>query len=399
MSGEAVRVTSASELLEALQGAAKVVEVVDELRDLPTLRLARGQTLRGTSRRARLHFARGADGVALAGDNVLEHLAIAAAPRRRAVFLASTAAEPVSGCIALRDLIVTGQIECLLAEQDDLRHLELVRIDVAAADVVDRLERPSGNGVACLQGAVAIWNRTTVSRELTLRVDAVRIGAPGVPVRGGGLFVAGFADGAGGQVRAESVQVQAVYCDSGLGASDRSTICGGVFILPGVRVERVECDGPQVSLGANAVPIDNWGDVVNWLVNGPVTTHGPNAVAIVNAGRLGTLDVRGKVETFADGARACAVYGPAEHIRLADVRTRGAGATGIHIVSRVGHLEVNGLLDVRGVAGIGMVKGRLERLQADGVHIEAGGCVDRLAVPNVRLADPEGQPVRVDAAA
>jgi hypothetical protein len=73
------------------------------------------------------------------------------------------------------------------------------------------------------------------------------------------------------------------YIDSTLEESAEATICAGMFVLPGARVDLVECEGDYVTIGRNAVSIDNWGDVENWTVDGNVCTHGPNAVALGKA--------------------------------------------------------------------------------------------------------------------
>lgn len=399
MSKKSIRVENERDLVAAVSGGAGDIEVRGTLRDLPTIRLSRGQCLRAASPEARLQFAAGAEGIGLAGDNELTGLSIATDLERRAIYIGSTNAAAVLGQIVLRDLVLEGQLQCMLAGHDRLRSLLLSRVTVTAADATGRSERPHGNGVSCLQGAVTVWNRATQDHELLLRIDGLEIGSPGAPVRGSGLFVAGAGAAGSGRVRADLVRMGAVYCDSGLSPSETQTICGGTFILPGAKVIRLLSHGAQTTFGPNAVSIDNWGEVTEWIVDGGVTTHGPNAVAVVNAGELGRLEFRDVIETFGDGARACAIYGPAADLRFGGIRTHGSAAAGIHIVDRVGRLEVGELLDIQGRSGIGMVKGRMERLQADGVHIERGGHVATLVVPNVRLADPGALAIRDDARA
>lgn len=390
-----VRAASPRELVAAVAGSAPLIEVTGELTELPTLRLARGQVLRAAEGGARLGFSAGNDGIGLAGENEVTGVAIETDPARRAIFVTTSRAQPAAGRIALRDLLIAGQLECRLDGDDRIDALDITRVHLRAADTIARTDRPQGNGVACLQGAITVWNRIP-GHELRLAIEDVSIGAPDAPVRGGGVFIAGTVGPGGSRIWAQHVRIGAVYCDSTLPASETGVICGGTFVLPGARVVQLESSGPQVSFGANAVPIDNWGEIDEWIVGGAVTTHGPNAVAIVNAGRLGRLEVRAGVETFGDGARACAVYGPAALIRLASVTTHGAGAAGIHIVSEVGRLEVPGLLTIRGRSGAAMVKGQIETLAADGVHIGRAGRVGSVAVPCIELADPAGMPVRDD---
>lgn len=385
--------SSARELEAAVACGAALIEVAGVFRELPTLQLSCGQSLRAAPAGARLAFARGNDGLGLPGNNEIAGIAIETDVARRALLVSSSPPQPAAGRIVLRDLSVSGQVECRLDGDDRIDRLDLVRVHVRAADTTARADRPHGNGVTCLQGAITVWNRNR-GHELRLGIDDVSIGAPDAPVRGSGIFIGGTAGLGGGRIRAQHVRMGAVYCDSTLTASETTLISGGTLVLPGTRIVRIESFGPQMTFGANAVPIDNWAEIDEWIVNGDVTTHGPNAIAIVNAGRLGSIAVHGHVETFGDGARACSIYGPAALISLASVTTHGAGAAGIHLMSEVGRLEVPGGLTIRGRSGAAMVQGRIQTLAADGVHVARTGRVGFLAVPRIEIADPAGTLVR-----
>src|SRR5580658_2275957 len=79
-------VSSVSELFAALRdGEVKVITVSEDLSDVPSLRLAPGQTLRGGKEAPTIRFRVGQDGVQLSSDNQVSELVLICDVSRRAI--------------------------------------------------------------------------------------------------------------------------------------------------------------------------------------------------------------------------------------------------------------------------------------------------------------------------
>jgi hypothetical protein len=396
-----VTVSTVPDLLTALAAKSCQVRVSGVLHRVPGLQLLPGQALIGGAGGAdALNFAADTDGIAVTANNSVSQLTLKTDPTARCLYLASRRTDANRGTIALADLQATGQLQFLFDDSTQAARLEIARVHVTAADTRHRRLRPVGNGVQCLQGAVTVWNRAQQENELEVAIDTLSIGSAGTRrVMGSGLMVSGLGSSGGGRVRLKPASLGAIHIDSGLRRGSRATICGGVFILFGVDVERIDCAGSQVSHGPNAVPIDNWGSVQTWCVEGDITTHGPNAVAVVNAGVLRKLDIRGRIDTYGDGARGCAIYGPTGECHVRAICTRGKAATGVQICDVLEYLSVERGIEIRGKAGTAMVKGQLVNMNADGIHLEAGGRLSQSKIAYISLADSAGLAVRDEALA
>ena len=153
----AVTVGGVQELLAAVDAGVSDIRVSGTLTDVPSLRLSPGQSLTGTSDADAICFTAGADGIAVTSGNRLSRLTLRTGPRLRCIHLA-TDRKPanVDAELVFQDLRTTGQLQLIF---DDHRRAALVRIGrvhVEAADTRSRRQRPAGNGVSCLQGAITI---------------------------------------------------------------------------------------------------------------------------------------------------------------------------------------------------------------------------------------------------
>jgi hypothetical protein len=82
-----IQVTSSEELLAAMAAGTKLIEVSGILRDLPSLRLASGQSLAGDGDGCTLLFADGEDGIELTANNTVIGLKLVTQLTLRALFI------------------------------------------------------------------------------------------------------------------------------------------------------------------------------------------------------------------------------------------------------------------------------------------------------------------------
>ena len=383
-------VETAQNLLDALSVGIEDIAIRGRIGSLPTLRLARGQRLRGVDAQASLGFE--ADGIALTADNRVESLGLVSPPFRRAVQLAVASGE--RGTLVLANLACQGTIQLIFEDETASSNVSIQAVSVAKADARAQQPRPEAHGVSVLAGALTVWNRSSRSSRINLLMSGVEIGTPDRPVLGTGLLLAGSLEPSGGQVSATAINVGRVYAHSGLSERETAIVAGGVFILHGVKIDRLLCTGSIVTHGANAVPIDNWGSVETWRVMGDAISYGPSAVGFVNVGRLDTLDVRGAIETFGEGARGCAIYSPTGTVRAHTIRTHGDAATGVQVGGQLDRLELTDGIYTEGGTGVGLSKGKMIRSPADAIHIEREGHLKELISTQIQTRSSDALRLR-----
>src|SRR6266540_2514856 len=122
-----------------------------------SLQLLPGQQLAGSAPDAVLVFAGDVDGVRLSRDNDVEGLRIQVDPDRRAIYNDSSVDE--LGTIRLAAVTATGQVQVLARGRVRGGHVVVDGLNILAADVRDRAERPALLGVGALQGAFTLWNQ------------------------------------------------------------------------------------------------------------------------------------------------------------------------------------------------------------------------------------------------
>ena len=375
------RVRTRDELIEATRDAGVVDIVVDgRIHDVPTLPLLPGQRLCGGTDDAAIVFVEGIDGVLLSSDNAVRDLSVHVSPVYRAVFN-DTGVHDL-GHIELINVTATGQVQLLASDRVRAGHVEIHGLDVIAADVRDRPDRPKGFGVEVLQGAFTLWNMQTDDTVIiTADVGGLSAGRVGAPVLGGGIFVSGANADGGGRVDARRIETDAIYSDGKIEAGTADRITGGVFTSHGAHVEVVRNRGPVVTYGTNDMALDNWGVVDRWIAEEKITTFGPSAIAFVNFGPINHLKIDAPIETFGTGARGFNVF--AGTVTLAEfdrIVTHAGGAAGIQFDQPIGRLHVRRGIETFGGVGPTLVKGVIMQQPAIALSIKPGGSAQEIVV-------------------
>ena len=355
--------------------------VVDgEISGAPSLRLAPGQQLAGKRDGATVTFAGGTDGVQLSSDNEVARLRLHADPSRRAVFNDTTIGH--LGTLRLLGVGAVGQVQLLARDQVGAGNVVVDGLDVSAADLRNRAERPELLGVGVMQGAFTLWNMQSDSVVvITADLRGISAGRESSPVRGSGVFVAG-AGNSGSRLDVSILDTGPVYTDSGLAEGTHDTISGGVFVVYDCHVQQVHNGGPVTTHGVNGMVLDNWGEVDRWVAEAPLTSYGPSGVGFVNFGAISTLRIEAVIETHGVGARGFNVYrlddytGPTvENAEFDRIVTHADAAIGIQVGQPIGHLVVRDGIETRGGAGDSLVRGVITRLEAHALSVQPGGRV------------------------
>lgn len=365
-------VTTADELLAALDAGQRHIEVRGTLSGTPMITLPPGVALRGGT----LEF--GAKGLRLTRDNSVEYTTVLTAEHEAAISN-DTAVEDF-GTLSLRHVETRGQVVLLADAATAAGHVHVDGLHVLAADLRGRLERPRGIGVEILPGGFMLWNRQAdPDAVLTAELNDVRVGTSQRPVRGSGIFVGGRADG--GAVRVSTLCAGETHTDGGIPVGTPDLISGGVSIGAGGIVGDVVTAGSVTTNGAGDMVLDNMGEVTTWTAYGPLTSHGASGVGFVNFGALDRLDVRAPLHTFGAGARGFNFYaGSLRHASFDAIATHGDGAIGVQVTRPLRVLEIAGDLATDGGFGRGLVKGVQVMLAAVPLSVGQGGVIDSVSV-------------------
>ncbi|MGS2619206.1 hypothetical protein ACVCAH_32460 [Micromonospora sp. LZ34] len=390
---ESTRVTTAAQLMEAIQQRIPTIQVDGQVRGMPMITLSPGVRLCGGT----LEF--GGKGVRLTRDNVLEDVTIRV-PEHEAAIVNDTSIADL-GTVRLAGVRTSGQV--LLVARDAVRsgHIHVDGLAVEAADVRGRVDRPHGFGVDALQGGFTLWNQQPdPAAEITAELLDLTIGRAQHPVRGSGVFVGGHGDwtGAsdGGTVRVTTLRTGEIHVDGGIPDDTPDLISGGVFVISGAVVEHVLNAGAVTTYGPNDMVLDNWGSVRHWEAVAPITSYGPSGIGFVNFADLDRLDVRAPVVTHGTGARGFNLYaGSLRHASFDSIATTGNGAIGIQVSRQLPVLEVRGDLTTGGGTGTSLVQGVQTQLTAIALSIKSGGSIGQATVGG-RIATRGDNLVTVD---
>lgn len=383
-------VNALGDLLAAVANAQiRVIEVTTDLDDVPSIRLAPGQSLRSQGASRTLRFLPGQDGLQLSTDNDVIGLTLACDVAQRAVYNDTTVLH--LGRLLLRDLTITGVVRILAADQVRGGHVEAHDIDIIAADARGYDKRPHGYGVEVVPGAFTLWNQqadaaVTVTADLT----GLAAGRAGTPVRGSGIFVSGGGD-VGGRLVVSRLETNAVYSDGGIAPGTPDRITGGVFTVHGAFVDKVANLGPVTTYGPNDMVLDNWGTVDQWVVNDKITSYGPSGIGFVNFGVLNALRVNAPIETFGQGARGFNLYsGTLQSAEFERVVTHADGAVGIQISRPVGRIAVRRGIETYGGTGDSLVKGVVTKLSAIALSVKPGGSAREITIEGGLVTHGDG---------
>lgn len=202
------------------------------------------------------------------------------------------------------------------------------------------LPRPHGFGVEALQGGFTLWNRQAdTAVKLTAELLDIAVGSEEKPVRGSGIFVGGHGDregtADGGTIDVTTLRTGEVHTDGGIVPGTPDLISGGVFVITGANVEKVDSVGRVTTYGQNDMMLDNWGNVGTWTASEQVASHGPSGIGFVNFGDIDVLDVQAPILTTGKGARGFNLYdGSLNKARFASIATTGDGSIGVQGASR-----------------------------------------------------------------
>jgi hypothetical protein len=373
-------VTTVDELLAAVQdGQAQIITVSGDLTDVPSLRLAPGQTLRGSEKGPAIRFRVRQDGVQLSSDNKLIGLVLACDVDRCAVFNDTSMAH--LGSIQLKALKVTGVVRVLAKDSVRGGHIEAHQIHIAAADARACDPRPQGYGVEVIPGAFTVWNQQTDKTVvITADITGLSVGDAGKPVLGSGVFVSGGGFD-GGRLVAPRIETGAIYSEGGIAPGTADRISGGVFVVYGAFVDSVRNNGPITTYGANDMVLDNWGTVDRWTAADKITSHGPSGIGFVNFGTINQLEINAPIETFGQGARGFNVYTGTVGSAVFDrIVTHADGAVGLQISQPVGEIKVRGGIETYGGKGESLVKGVVVKLSAIALSVKPGGSIERAQI-------------------
>lgn len=251
-------VTTAAELADAIASSARDIVVEGTISGSPSITLPEGTTLRGGT----LVFT--AKGVRLTRDNTLRDLVVRTADHEVAFY--NDTSIPDAGTVRLEGVTTSGQVLILAEDRLSTIRVEADGLHVESADVRGRVEQPHGYGVDVVQGGLTLWNRQADhDSTFTATLRGVTIGTDATPVRGSGVFLAGHADRegklSGGALRADLLETGTVVTDGGIAEGTPDKIGGGVFVVSGAIVERVENTGPVTTHGPNDMVLDLWGHV------------------------------------------------------------------------------------------------------------------------------------------
>ncbi len=384
-----------------LVGAVQSHEILDIcvdglLIDVPALSLHPGVTLSGLDASACLRFIEGIDGLRLSRDNRIEGLLLHASDHCRAVHN-DTSVESL-GTLTLKDVSARGQVSLEASGAVRSGHVVVDGLDVISADCRHYDERPQGYGVAVVQGAFNLWNRSSdTSVLITADLAGISAGRPGAPVLGSGIFVSGGGDD-GAPLHVSRLVTGAVHCTAKIAAGVADVISGGVFTVYGVRVGLVHNRAEVVTYGQNDMVLDNWGEVDTWIADAPIQSYGPSGVGFVNFGALNDLVVNAPIETFGQGSRGFNVYdGTLKRATFDRVVTHADGAVGIQVSKTIDRLVVRRGIETFGGTGQSLVKGVMMTLAATPLSIKPGGIAKEIRISGGLASHGEGvQPLEMN---
>ena len=110
---------------------ARHLVVCGNIANVPSIRLAPGQTLAGNGDNASISFVKGVDGLQLSSDNEVRNLRLEASAGRRAIFNDTSVAR--LGTIRLIGITTVGQVQLLARDTGRSGHVEVDRLDITSA--------------------------------------------------------------------------------------------------------------------------------------------------------------------------------------------------------------------------------------------------------------------------
>lgn len=378
VSKNSVIVSNAAELAAAVGAGAAEIVVKGAISGSPSITLPEGATLRG----GELIFL--AKGVRLTRNNTLRDITITTTPYEVAVYNDTSIKD--AGVLRFENVAAVGQVYLIADDATMQIRVEANGLHVKNADVRGRVEQPHGYGVDVLQGGLTLWNRQPNPASLfTATLRNVSVGAEQTPVRGSGVFVAGCADRegkpAGGAFSADLIQTGTIVTDGGIAPGTPDKITGGVFVVSGAKVHKVENTGTVTTHGQNDMALDNWGYVKEWTALAAITSTGPSGIGFVNFGDIESLNIQAPILTTGPGARGFNLYeGSLKQATFHSIKTTGNGSMGIQVSKPLGALTVQHDVETTGGEGMSLVKGVQTKLKATALSVKPGGTINSVTI-------------------
>jgi hypothetical protein len=151
------------------------IVVHGDLINVPSVRLAPGQFLRGEYEHSSVTFNAGSDGLQLSSDNRIHNIRLNTTADKRAIFNDTTVAS--LGRIELRGVTTTGCVQILARDKVRGGHVDVTGLDIIAADARGEKERPHGYGVYVINGAFTLWNMQQDAAVVLVGLSAGRAGS------------------------------------------------------------------------------------------------------------------------------------------------------------------------------------------------------------------------------
>lgn len=372
------KVTTAQELAEAINNGAQDIVVEGVIEGSPSVTLPEGATISGGT----LKFL--AKGLRLSKNNTLRDITVETTDYEVAIYNDTSIED--AGVMRFENVETVGQVYVIAEGAIKNIRVETEGLRVKAADVRGRVEQPHGYNVDVLQGGITFWNRqSSADAKFTATLKGLAAGTKETPVRGSGIFVAGYADRegklTGGAFEADLIETGEIHTDGGIIPGTPDKITGGVFVVSGAKVGTVRNSGPVTTYGQNDMVLDNWGDVNQWIATDTIRSTGPSGIGFVNFGNIGTIDIQAPIVTEGKGARGFNLYDGSLNEGLFDsIKTTGDGSIGIQVSKPMGRLIVRGDVETTGGEGLSLVRGVQMTLQAIALSVKDGGVIDTVEI-------------------
>jgi hypothetical protein len=149
-------------------------------------------------------------------------------------------------------------------------------MSVASLSILELTRRPGMNAPADSAskraGRVRLVEQARGSASLDRgTVVNISAGSPEKPIRGSGVFVAGYGEDEARSCPRRCKRERSTPTAGSSPAQPVSFPCG-VFVVSGAVVEEVVNDGPVTTYVANDMVLDNWGRAPSWKANQPIVS-------------------------------------------------------------------------------------------------------------------------------
>lgn len=366
------------ELIDALNSGENIIELVNSINAVNTIKLKEGQKLVTKKNNILLSFING-DGIQLTGDNEISNISIQTAPNKRAIYIESDLEDLKS--ITLNNLTITGMVQLLTRGKNKTLTVKIDGLDIVSADARNYSERPMKYGVNVYQGAFTIYNfNSKEGSEIKVYAENISLGRKCAPVIGSGIFISGFNDESG-KVTIEKLTTNDIYSNGMIPTGQPNLITGAIFIVYGAYAKEIISNGTVTTYGTNDMVLDVWGTVDSWITKNKIISYGSSGIGFVNFGNVKSFKAGDSIETYGLGARGFNQYdGTIKSADFKSIKTIGDGSIGMQFSKPVGKITIQEEVVTEGAAGETLVKGVIKVLKADAISVLEGGSIEELNI-------------------